>query len=77
MQAKRGVTVGKVVGVYSRYEEVNFGIVTRYVIEIKVDKVEKGDGPQSGKMLYVHNWEIKKITNMDLLEFPHGLIFPR
>jgi len=49
------VVTGKVKHVFSRDQEIDLaGVMTSYVIEIKVEKVEKGTGPRSSIVLYVH-----------------------
>jgi len=58
------VVVGQVVNIYHQDEEAKWGVITRYVLELKVEKSEKGEGVQPGQVLYAHNWQITKVTNI-------------
>lgn len=50
------IVVGKVQAIYSRQEQRGDYQYTHYVAEIKVDKVEKGEGPK--ELLYVRYLDI-------------------
>jgi hypothetical protein len=50
------VVVGKVEQVFARQEKVNNYEYTRYVAEVRVDKLEKGDGLKPGELMYVRYW---------------------
>jgi hypothetical protein len=50
------VVVGKAAQIFARTEKVNNYEYTRYVAEIRVGKVEKGDGIKPGELMYVRYW---------------------
>lgn len=50
------VVVAKVEQVFARQEKVNNYEYTRYVAEVRVDKLEKGDGYKPGDLMYVRYW---------------------
>ncbi|MDG2123779.1 MAG: hypothetical protein P8J87_08790, partial [Verrucomicrobiales bacterium] len=50
------VVVGEVMGIYSKVEEKGNYRVTRYVAEVKIDAVEKGDGLKGRELVYVRYW---------------------
>lgn len=50
------VIAGTVTAVYSREEDEGDWEYTRYVAEVKVDAVEKGEGLASGQLAYVRYW---------------------
>jgi hypothetical protein len=58
------IVVGRVLAVYSRDVETNlFGkgtIETKFVVEIEVEGVEKGDGIKDKDVIYVRCWHLKK-----------------
>jgi hypothetical protein len=58
------IVVGQVKGVYSRdAESTLYGrgtIVTRFLIEIEIQGIEKGDGLKKGNLVYARCWGLKK-----------------
>jgi hypothetical protein len=50
------VVVGQAAQVFARTEKVNNYEYTRYVAEIRIDEVEKGDGIKPGELMYVRYW---------------------
>jgi hypothetical protein len=50
------VVTGEVVAVYSRVETAGEWRYTRYVAEVKVATVEKGEGIAKGSLAYVRYW---------------------
>jgi hypothetical protein len=50
------VVVGKVLQVWTRDEESGNWDWTRYVAEVQVEAVEKGDGLVAGQLVYVRYW---------------------
>jgi hypothetical protein len=50
------VVVGKVLAVYERPESAGNWKYTRYVAEVRVEKVEKGDGLKPGELVYARYW---------------------
>jgi hypothetical protein len=58
------VVTGQVKGVYSRdTDSTLYGrgtIVTRYIVEIEISQIEKGDGLKKGDLVYARCWSLKK-----------------
>lgn len=50
------VVVGRVQQVFTRQEKREEYVYTRYVAEVRVDSVEKGEGYQQGDLMYVRYW---------------------
>lgn len=50
------VVVGRVEQVFTRQEERDQYVYTRYVAEVRVDGLEKGDGYKQGDLMYVRYW---------------------
>lgn len=67
---------GKVLGVYSRTADSNlYGVgtlVTRYVVEIEVDAVEKGQEIHPTHIVYVRAWKLKRRGATGLVPGPSG-----
>jgi len=58
------IITGEVKSVYSRDAESDlYGsgtIVTRFIVEIEIKSIEKGDGLKKGEMVYARCWSLKK-----------------
>jgi hypothetical protein len=58
------IVAGQVKGVYSRdAESTLYGrgtIVTRYIVEIEIKDIEKGDVLKKGDLVYARCWSLKK-----------------
>jgi hypothetical protein len=54
------VIVGTVKAIYSRTTEDGNWRTTRYVAEVQVGDVEKGEGVSEGGLLYVRYWQVAK-----------------
>lgn len=50
------VVVGKVLQVWTRAEESGSWDYTRYVAEVQIEAVEKGEGLAPGQLVYVRYW---------------------
>jgi hypothetical protein len=50
------VVTGQVLGIYERQETRGDWQYKRYVAEVRVDKCEKGEGLDSGDLVYVRYW---------------------
>jgi hypothetical protein len=50
------IVVGKAEQIFARTEKAGNYEYTRYVAEVRVDKVEKGDGFEPGDLMYVRYW---------------------
>lgn len=55
------VIVGKITAIYKKESETDKQKETRYVAEVKVEKVEKGTGLQVGGLTYVRYWSLEWI----------------
>ena len=55
-RAATQVIVGNVVAIYSRIAKEGRWKVTRYVAEVKVTAVEKGEGVKVGDLVYARYW---------------------
>jgi hypothetical protein len=58
------IVLGKIKATYSReVETTRYGkgtLETRYVLEIEVEKVEKGEGVKAKDIIYARGWRLKK-----------------
>lgn len=50
------IVVGKAEQIFSRTEKAGSYEYTRYVAEVRINKVEKGDGLKPGELMYVRYW---------------------
>jgi hypothetical protein len=50
------VVVGRVEQVFTRQEKRDQYVYTRYVAEVRVDGLEKGEGYKNGDLMYVRYW---------------------
>jgi hypothetical protein len=57
------VVSGKVTGVFRRDEDLKNVTFTTYVFEVTIDKVEKGEGPAPGSVVYLRRAVISKVIN--------------
>lgn len=60
------VVDGQVLAVFERTETHGDWRYTRYVAEVRVDKIEKGDGIRSGELIYVRYWQREWIGKGDV-----------
>lgn len=57
------VAIATVTGVFAKDSKEQGWTYTDYVFEIVVEKLEKGEGPQTGKVLYLRRGMISKIED--------------
>jgi hypothetical protein len=50
------IVVGKATQIFARTEKAGNYEYTRYVAEVRIDKLEKGDGFKAGDLMYVRYW---------------------
>lgn len=70
------VVTGTVKAIYSQEAESDlYGkgtLVTRYLLEIEVDGVEKGTGVEKGELVYARCWRLKKHGEHGRVPGPSG-----
>ena len=64
------VVIGQVLNIYHQDKEAKWGVITHYVLELKIEKSEKGEAVQPGQVLYAHNWQITKVTKIGEMPVP-------